>query len=424
MSKGLGWLAGLVALVLIACLMACGSLYNPFADGLVLVASQYSSLIETFSFSLANGSIGYVSNPPSDTSFDTCILHGIPSSMVLDPAGTYAYTIMTANSSCPGSQTGIEAFKINTDGTIATKGAFVADPNPLILSMDLSGKYLFVAEGCPLSTQLQCPKSGVNSYSIGSGGTLTRVPGTFKYVPPNGFQPPDITAIMPTPSIFGAQNRVCSGASAPTRQFLYATDSNNNVVWEFGVDMSTGALQNPPNQNQIAIFPVQSVPDGVVVDPCNRFVYVSNYNSNQVSAFSICNGTTTQSASCPQPPSPPDGSLVPITGSPFSLVGSANGPGPMIVDTLGNYLFVLNLLSNNISPFAISPVNGSIASQPLVGVGNQPKAMVLRSDDSWLFVTNFNPPTLSEFAFAPSTGTLVPVPAITTDNYPWGVAVK
>ena len=163
------------------------------------------------------------------------------------------------------------------------------------------------------------------------------------------------------------------------------------------------------------------MPSGVAVDPCNRFVYVSDQQSNNVSAYTICNGSTTQSSNCP---ASPDGSLVAITGSPFSLGGSANGPGPLLVDPFGNYLYVLDTLSNMISPFHISPVSGSLTAQTVVATGVQPKAMAIRSDDNWLFVTNYQAGTLSQYSITPATGALSPLPAVTTDNFPWGVAVK
>ena len=55
-----------------------------------------------------------------------------------------------------------------------------------------------------------------------------------------------------------------------------------------------------------------------------------------------------------------DGSLVPIAGSPFCLSGSANAPGPILVDPYGNYVYALGTLSNTISPLKISPVSGAL----------------------------------------------------------------
>jgi len=436
MSKRFAWVLGVVVLVAIGLLVACGTTYNSSFDGLVLVSSQGSGLLETFSFSLNSGSIAAVNNPPSQTGDLTCVLNGIPSSIVADPAGAYAYTIITANQSDCGSSskaTGIAAFKIKSDGTMTASGSVVPDPNPMRLLMDSTGKYLFVAEGL---------KGTVNSYAIGSGGSLTPVPGTFNLTLPAGseFQTPNFAAVAVTPMVLpplvnGVQQAVCSspGNNPPTSEYLYAADSVNNVVWEFSVNTSTGALGNPPNRSQVPYFPsptspptglALSVPAGVAVDACNRFVYVSNNLQNTVSAYTMCNGMPTASAQyCP---ATADGSLVAITGSPFNLSGGANGPGQMMTDPFGNYLYVLDLLSNQISTFRISTVSGSLTADTpaVVATGLQPTSFAIRSDDNWLFVANFQSATLSQYTITPATGALTPLPVTTTDNYPWGVAVK
>ena len=97
MSKR-SWLLGVGTLVLVGLLLACGSSFNSSTDGLAVVGSQGSGLLETFSFTLNNGHISAIANTPTDTSTQTCVLGGLPSSIVIDPAGAYAYTIINSNS--------------------------------------------------------------------------------------------------------------------------------------------------------------------------------------------------------------------------------------------------------------------------------------------------------------------------------------
>ena len=424
MSKR-SWLLGVGALVLIGLLLACGSNYNASQDGLLLVGSQGSGLIETFSFTLSNGHISAIANTPTDTSSQTCVLNGLPGSMVMDPAGVYAYAILLANSSCSGSKTGIAAFKVSSDGNITQAGSLVPDSSPVALSMDPAGKFLFVAEG-------EGPAL-VNSYVIGSGATLTAAPPTFSFVNGTGFQTPNIVAIAPTPTVFpnigisGVQNAVCSapGNNPPTAQFLYAVDSVNYVVWEFSVDTASGALGNPPSKASVPYIAADQVPLGVAVDPCDRFAYVSDSLTNKVSAYQVC--SVVMQPTCVVA----DGSLVPIPGSPFLLAGGANKPGPIVVDPYGNYVYTLGTLSNTISPFKISPVTGALTAftTPTIATGVGPVSIVIRGDDNWMFVANYGNTalggsTVSQYSIAPSTGLLTAEPVIQTDNYPWGLAVK
>jgi 6-phosphogluconolactonase (cycloisomerase 2 family) len=244
------------------------------------------------------------------------------------------------------------------------------------------------------------------------------------------FQTPDIVAVAATPTVFpgiginGVQNAVCStpGNNPPTAEFLYAVDSVNYVVWEFSVDTSSGALGNPPNATAVPWFAADQVPQGVAVDPCDRFVYVSDSLTNKISGYTLC-ATLQQNAGCPVA----DGSLHPVSGSPFSL--TANEPGPIVVDPFGNYVYVVGVKSNTVSGLKISPVSGSLTAlnPPTVATGdhgNQPGSIVIRGDDNWMFVSNFNAATVSQYSITPATGALTVAPAISTDNNPWGVAVK
>jgi len=453
MSKrfGCGWL-GLSGLILAAFLVACGTKYNSSSDGLVFVASQGSNVIQSFSFSLTNGHIAGLSNPPATS--------GIPSGMILDPAGTYAYVIINQNS--------IAAFKVSSGGTLsAGAGAITPNPTnyattvpvsecgatvqepvsgtapvaPLVMTTDSSGKYLYVADsgttvnaqitytcgGNPANTvTVSVPVSGsISAFSI-NAGSLSELSGSPFTVPP-ALNPANLVdlAVTPTklpPLVNGVQTSACSapGNNPPATEYLYAADSVNNLVWEFQVDMSSGVLIPQPSQSMATSIATGSTPSGIAVDPCDRFVYVSDLQSNQVSGYSICSGLPSQSSGCP---TTPDGSLQPLAGSPFALsVGL--GPGPLVVDPFGNFLYVLDTRSNQVTPFAISSVSGALKAGTAAATGSQPIAMTIRGDDNWLFVTNYNSATLSQFSITPSSGALSELPAITTDNQPWGVAVK
>lgn len=408
------WLLGVGVLVSIGLLVACGSNYNSSSNGLLLVGSQGSGLIETFSFSLNNGHVSALANPPADTANQTCVLKGQPASMVIDPAGAYAYASILGFA-CNGHDS-IAAFKINSDGTITATGTPVTDPNPAALAMDGAGKFLFVAGG-----------SSVRVYAIGSGGSLTPVSGTF--TAPATPLTPSFVALAPTPTAFpgiginGVQNSVCSaGNNPPTSEYVYAVDSQNYAIWEFSVDKSSGALGNPPNTTAVPLFSTTAVPAGIAVDPCDRFVYVSNgVTTAKVSAYIIC-ATVQAPTPCPRA----DGSLVAVSGSPFSLSGNASNPGPLVVDPYGNNVYVVGLDSNTVSGFKISPTSGSLTAlnPAVVATGLEPRSIAIRGDDNWMFIANHNGATVSQYSIVPATGALTAEAPIQTDNYPWGVAVK
>ena len=432
------WLLGSVlVLAALGMLLACSSLYNRSADGLMLVGSAGSALIQTFSFSLASGTTTVISNPTSDTTNLTCVLPGIPGQMLLDPAGTFAYTIITSVNPCPGSANGILALKVNPDGTIAKSGTVTPDPNPIALTMDSAGKFLFVAEGLGTvaaanqGSQIACqqtlpppptaPMYGVCIYAIGSGGSLTNVAQTFTLIPQAGFQTSNFVALALTPTIFpgvidGTQTAACLNQAAPTTEYLYMVDQPNNAVWQFSVDIASGLITPSP----IPVVATDQIPAGVAVDPCNRFVYVTDSLSGKLSAYTICNATAL-------PPCPnPDGHLLPVPNSPFALNGPTVSPGPVVVDPLGNNVYVVDSGGNRIFTFHIGQVTGAVTAgnPPTVATGQMPTQIAIRSDGNWMFVSNFNSGTVSQFSITPATGALSPFPDITTDNQPTGIAVK
>ncbi len=201
---------------------------------------------------------------------------------------------------------------------------------------------------------------------------------------------------------------MCSKQTPPTNEYLYAADAATNQVWEFQVNTSSGTLGPPAPSTSIVGFAAGSVPSGVAVDPCNRFVYVANQVPNNVSAYTI---------------SPTDGSLISV--GPATSAG--NGPGPIAVDPLGNFLYVVDKLSNQISAYRISSAMGTLTplSPATVTTGTTPVSIAIRSDDNWLFVANYNSASLSQYAITPATGALNPTATgIATDNLPLGVAVK
>jgi len=460
MSKRFAWLLGVVVVVSIGLLVACGSKYSASSDGLVLVTSQGSGLVQTFSFNLSTGSTSGIYNSTSSTSNQTCVLNGVPSQIVVDPTGSFAYTIINADTSNCGSGSvgGIMAFQVNSNGTMSAgsltssqqaklqvcqAGQLIDETVPVVpvaLGMDSAGKFLFVANGSTTDSSDNAVPGSISVFAIGSGGSLTEVvdPDPSKSspfsLPGSCLVTPNFVALAPTPTVFpgiglnGVQTAVCSapGTNPPTSEFLYVVDqSNNNAVWEFGVDTSTGALGNLPGFTTVQSIPAANVPSGIAVDPCDRFVYVSNFLSNNISAYKICNGGSTQPPDC-SVTSGGDGSLRNVTGSPFSVSGGANGPGPLVVDPFGNDLYVLDTLSSMVSDFHISQISGGLAigTPATVATGALPKSLAIRRDDSWLFVANYGAASFSRFSVTPATGALTPQPTFDTDNSPWGVAVK
>jgi 6-phosphogluconolactonase (cycloisomerase 2 family) len=452
------WMVAILALVSIGFLMACNAKYSSNDNGLVVIPSQGGGplvnnqlngpVMETFSLDLSNGStteINNVNGPPTP---------GLPTAVVLDPAGANAYVIVTENPAVPGgSVTGIAAFPIAADGKLGSATTYTlnsasvtvlvgAQPTvesvsvtPVALRIDSAGKLLFVANNSTSDGSGNPVPGSISVFSI-SNGALSEVTGSPFVLPVNGVNvnPPEPCtnqvacssplALAVTSTVYPPQYAYCSGIAPPTTENLYVPDSINNILLNYSVS-SSGALTLTEADNQVGI-PTGYMPDGVTVDPCNRFVYVSNglsnaATSNTVSAYTIC--STVSPPNCPGPA--PDFRALPIKGSPFA-VSPGEGPGPLSMDAYGNYLYVVNTASGLISQFRVSTATGSLTplTPPFVSAGSGANSIAIRGDDSFVFVANKNPGTMSEYAINLQNGNLDPLPVIQTFNYPAGIAVK
>ena len=454
------WIAAVLALISIGILMACSTKYSNSSNGLVVVPSQAGGVetvegpvMETFSLSLTNGSVSQINNvngPP---------VAGLPSSVLIDPAGAYAYVAATVNctptlpantSLTSALQAAIFAYPIASDGKLGASNPPVYLPgssaypsgfptcglddstNPNAgsqiagMTIDSAGKFLFVAiapggatfttgtnTATPTSTTATLPSPGIAVYAIGSSGSLTPVTGSpFAVQSPVLTLAPSPSALAITSTIFPEQYASCSVVTPPSTENLYVTDSINNMLLNYSVSSNGTLTLVPTGTNPI---PTGTLPTGVAVDPCNRFVYVANTNSNTVSSYTVCIVVTTDCTSA-------DYSLTPVSGSPFAV---GDHPGPISPDAYGKFLYVVDTGSNQISEFSVGSGSGqltAIGSPLATGIG--PNSIAVRKDDSYLFVANITAATVSDYAITPASGNLTLVTAFQTFNLPSGVAVK
>ena len=454
------WIVAILALGAMAFLVACSSKYTSSSNGLVVVPTQGTAVMQTFSLDLSNGHVSQINNasgPPTP---------GLPGAVVLDPAGAFAYVIVNQNSTYPG-VTGIVSFKVGSDGTLAAGTAsptfkttsptvnincivtatqqqitFPVNvvPTPVVpgsLAIDSARKYLFVADvatsgqtqtytnpctGATETATVAVPGT-VSVFSV-SGGTLTEVAGS-PFALPDGASgsvgsaasgsAPNAAALAVTPTVHPPLYSACSGAAAPTTENLYVADSVNNVLLNYSVS-SSGILTLVPASATAPGIATGTTPSGVAVDACEQFVYVANAISNNVSAFTIC---SVVSQNCPQA----DYSLQEVSGSPYP---AGDVPGPIAVDPFAKYVYVVDTGSSQLSGYRISPANGSltaIAGTP-TATNSGANSIAIRSDGSWIFVANFNSANVSQYAITQATGQLTPQAPFVTLNYPSGVAVK
>ncbi len=431
MSKRFTWLMGLGVLVSIALLVACSGNYLAYNDGVLVVPSLGSSVVESFTFDLATGASQMLGTNP--------VIPGPPdqgamTSVLLSPSGNYAFMTTThvLNSGadpCTRSSA-IATFALKYDGTMTTigqqhlnnfQGASVI---PVALAINGTGNLLFVADAAtciynPSTKATTVVPGSISVLSVGSGASLTEVSGSPFPVPANNMSG-NITANPLSLALshigYPTAPAECWQNTPPKAQYLYVADEEGNDVVPFTVSSSGALTPIALPANQIG-YPTGANPYGIKVDPCNRFVFVGNFGSNNVSAFQICNRIGFGNCEVN------DWTLLPVTGSPF-IAGTQ--PGPLVVDPFGFYLYQLDMGSNQISAFKIGQTTGSLSplSPATYAAGQGSVSIAIRGDSSWLFVTNYTAATVSQYGVNPQTGNLLPATPIQTDAYPYGVAVR
>jgi 6-phosphogluconolactonase (cycloisomerase 2 family) len=166
-----------------------------------------------------------------------------------------------------------------------------------------------------------------------------------------------------------------------------------------------------------------STPDALAITPDGNFLYVANFGSNTIAAFSIC---TIKSVICPAA----DGRLVPFL-SPTVLAGI--GPRAMAMNPAGNSLFVANQFSNQVAMYAIVPTFDLLTgltfslvkpnNPAFISTGDGPVSIAIPTGGAFLYIANSGSSSISSFNIDPA-GLLLPDGDTATGGQPSSLGPK
>jgi len=378
-------------LMILVCGLSCGSRNIPATPSTQIEsATIYSAIlgnpgyIQSFTATLSLGSLNQFGASP--------LTGSQPFSIAITPS---LNALFVDNS---GSNT-ISAYAINSSGSLQATGTSTpTGAYPTGMAVDPRGRFLFVANQA---------SSSISVYSI-NGTSLQPVAGSpFTTIPPGTKTPTLPTAV----------------AVSATGNFLYVANNFINSVGAFSVAAS-GALM-PLGASPYTLcpptVPCPAAPSGLAVTPGGGFLYVANTGLATVSAFAICDKVVTTCTN----PNLPDGTLTPVTGSPFA---AGLGPIAVAVDPHFSFLYVLNKQSFQISEYSYSPGSGVLSSlsTPAVSTGQTPLSFVIvagatgsnagfttTEPNDFVFVANSGASTLTVFTLNTTTGVLTPLGAAT-----------
>lgn len=249
--------------------------------------------------------------------------------------------------------------------------------NPTYIKTSSNG-YLYVVTLSPIS---------VSMYSINSS---------------NG----QLTGLVPLSIVAGKVN--CEIAIDPASNYLYTLSPNSSLssILMYEISSSTGELSFLAPESINSTANLSTLLSSVTIDPLGKYLYVSNGN-NTVSGYAI-----------------PNTGILEPTGQ---QIATGNGPGNLITDRTGSYLYSLNYYDNSISMYSIDRNTGLLtALNPrIVFTGNVPVSIVFDPLNRYAYVTNSDESTVSMYSLDQNTGLLAPLKPSTvpSGNIPVGIVV-
>ena len=147
-----------------------------------------------------------------------------------------------------------------------------------------------------------------------------------------------------------------------------STGLSPNSVLAYVFDTGTGNVGTP--------IPIAGPGAGIDMKlyPGGNFLYISDFNSGSVYAYTINQSTS---------------ALTAVSGSPFSFPGHTGNGGPIAIDPAGKFLFSSNA-SGAIVSFTINPHSGILTpgTAPVVNDNNQPIYFLVDPSGKFLIVSN------------------------------------
>lgn len=289
------------------------------------VVNQGSNSVQTFTINTSNGTLNTGTGTPTAGT--------LPTAVAIDQANKFLFVTDTYapgySSSNPGPGD-LDVYAINSNGSLGTPGSCgVGAANPsgvgcyYTVGYSPMGVNVLVNEANVYVTNQA--SSSITGFVLGTNGGLT-APSTT----PAGVEPSAI-------------------ASDPHSLFVYVTDYVQNVV--FGFTIGTNGVLTPTTWQAVN---TDKGPLGITIDPRGKYMYVSNYNSADISPYTLnmANGQPSAIA----------------TGTATGTYGTGAGPLCIAIEPVrGLYLYVANYFDPSIGGFKLNTSTGELSA-----VQNQP----------------------------------------------------
>ena len=279
------------------------------------------------------------------------------------------------------------------NGLLSAKENVALAAPPVALTVDSTNSYLFVVSGASSAT--------LSEYKLASGvigAAQETLPLTLTSFPGDVLIPTGVAVLRNAKAVYVTaydQSAYNPGGSAT---------SSANPGWVFGFAIGSGGALTPVTGSP---WRAGIKPNGIAADPTNRFVYVTDFASNQLIGYTIQSGTV----------------LNYLINGPFR---TGSEPSAIVLDPRGKYIYVANSLDSTVSGYQIDVSTGTpsatvnVTGSQTNSTDTEPVAIALDpSEGRYIYTANYLGNSLSGFRLDPNTGTLV-----TTQSPPYPTGAK
>ena len=271
-------------------------------------------------------------------------------------------------------------FSISDTGALTQKESITLAQTPVSLAVNPDNNYLYVVSGTTSAT--------LTAYAL-SSGVIGSVVATQTLTLPD--YPSD--TILPAAVVALANGGAVYVAAYDKSAYNPggATTSNANPGWLFGFSVGSGG-----GLTQVSGSPYQAgvKPSAMATDPTSRFVYVTDFASNELIGYGVLSNNTLEF----------------MINGPFK---TGNEPTSLAIDPRGIYIYLCNSLDASVSAYTISLPTGTPSTivNSTASSGNstdtEPVSIVIEpSLGRFVYTANYLGNSVSGFRLNPNTGAL------------------
>jgi len=271
-------------------------------------------------------------------------------------------------------------FSVSDSGILTMKDSITLANTPVSIAVSPAGTYLYVISGTASAT--------LTEYAL-SSGAIGSTTATLSLTVP-GFStdtivPTGVTVLANSSAVYVAAYDKSAYNPGGT------TTSNANPGWLFGYAVGSGgamtAVSGSPYQAGVK-------PSALTTDPISRFVYVTDFASNQLIGYTVLSTDALQF----------------MINGPFR---TGNEPSSVVIDPRGIFIYLANSLDETVSAYSISlPTGTPTADVGISGTAGtttdtDPVSVIVDpAEGVFVYTANYLGNSVSGFRLNPSDGTI------------------